>query len=103
MPVFQTSLVKIFQNLAWCVAGLKYFSRVFFFRQQRHQLTLEMASSACHDSLISACVGLPSYQECFAVDPNEILSKDRATRVSIILKWIRIISFVIRRGRTTLF
>ena len=52
------------------------------FRQQRQQLTLEMASSACHDSLISACVGLPSYQESFAVDPNEILSKDRATRVS---------------------
>ena len=52
-------------------------------RQQRQQLTLEMASSACHDSLISACVGLPSYQESFAVDPNEILSKDRATRVSI--------------------
>ena len=51
-------------------------------RQQRQQLTLEMASSACHDSLISACVGLPSYQESFAVDPNEILSKDRATRVS---------------------
>ena len=46
-------------------------------RQQRQQLTLEMASSACHDSLISACVGLPSYQESFAVDPNEILSKDR--------------------------
>ena len=52
-------------------------------RQQRQQLTLEMASSACDDSLISACVGLPSYQESFAVDPNEILSKDRATRVSI--------------------
>ena len=54
-----------------------------FLRQQRQQLTLEMASQiACHDSLISACVGLPSYQESFAVDPNEILSKDRANRVS---------------------
>lgn len=49
------------------------------FKQQRQQLTLEMAS-ACHDSLISACVGLPSYQESFAVDPNEILSKDRGTK-----------------------
>lgn len=49
------------------------------FKQQRQQLTLEMAS-ACHDSLISACVGLPSYQESFAVDPNEILSKDRGSK-----------------------
>ena len=31
-------------------------------RQQRQQLTLEMANT-CHDSLISSCVGLPSYQE----------------------------------------
>jgi DNA-directed RNA polymerase subunit RPC12/RpoP len=44
--------------------------------QERQLLTLEMAN-ACHDSLISACVGLPSYQESFAVDPNEILSKER--------------------------
>ena len=45
-------------------------------RQQRQQLTMEMANT-CHDSLISACVGLPSYQESFAVDPNEILSRER--------------------------
>ena len=48
-------------------------------RPQAPRLTLDMAS-ACHDSLISACVGLPSYQESFAVDPNEILSKDRGTK-----------------------
>ena len=48
-------------------------------RQQRQQLTLEMANT-CHDSLISACVGLPSYQESFAVDPNEILSRERGTK-----------------------
>ena len=40
-------------------------------------LATEMASACCHDSLISSCVGLPSYQESFAVDPNEVLSKDR--------------------------
>ena len=33
-------------------------------RQQRQQLTLEMANT-CHDSLISSCVGLPSYQEVY--------------------------------------
>lgn len=52
-------------------------------------LTLEMAN-ACHDSLISACVGLPSYQESFAVDPNEILSKDRCNKLlspnSVVIK-----------------
>ena len=40
-------------------------------------ISTEMASACCHDSLISSCVGLPSYQESFAVDPNEVLSKDR--------------------------
>ncbi len=52
-------------------------------RLNTQNLTLEMAASACHDSLISACVGLPSYQESFAVDPNEILSKDRGMRAMI--------------------
>ena len=52
-------------------------------RQQRQQLTLEMANT-CHDSLISACVGLPSYQESFAVDPNEILSRERGTKTLMV-------------------
>ena len=43
-------------------------------------ISSEMASACCHDSLISSCVGLPSYQESFAVDPNEVLSKDRLVR-----------------------
>ena len=43
-------------------------------------ISSEMASACCHDSLISSCVGLPSYQESFAVDPNEVLSKDRIVK-----------------------
>ena len=45
-------------------------------RQQRQQLTLEMANT-CHDSLISSCVGLPSYQEVYILRQDTFFVKSQ--------------------------
>ena len=52
-------------------------------RQQRQQLTLEMANT-CHDSLISSCVGLPSYQEVYILWQDTFFVKSIKVRLAFV-------------------